>query len=31
MALYSKLRRANHLSVTLERKGQTLNKEIDIK
>ncbi len=30
MALYSKLRRATHLSVTLERKGQSVNKEIDI-
>ncbi|NVB36710.1 hypothetical protein G6O69_02625 [Pseudenhygromyxa sp. WMMC2535] len=31
MGLYTKLRRASHLSVVIERKGQTINKEIDIK
>ena len=31
MDLYNKLRRASHLSVTLERKGQAVQKEIDIK
>ena len=31
MDLYNKLRRASHLSVTLERKGQQVSKEIDIK
>ena len=31
MDLYNKLRRASHLSVTLERKGQQVQKEIDIK
>ncbi len=30
MALYTKLRRASNLSVTIERKGKTLNKEIRI-
>jgi general secretion pathway protein C len=31
MDLYTKLRRASHLSVTIERKGQAVQKEIDIK
>jgi general secretion pathway protein C len=31
MDLYNKLRRASHLSVTIERKGQLVQKEIDIK
>lgn len=31
MDLYNKLRRASHLSVTIERKGQSIQKEIDIK
>ena len=31
MDLYTKLRRASHLSVTIERKGETVQKEIDIK
>jgi general secretion pathway protein C len=31
MDLYTKLRRASHLSVTIERKGQQVQKEIDIK
>lgn len=31
MGLYTKLRRASNLSVTLERKGKTMNKEIQIK
>ena len=31
MGLYTKLRHAANLSVTLERKGQTINKEIQIK
>jgi general secretion pathway protein C len=31
MGLYTKLRRASHLSVTLERKGKTIQKEVDIK
>ncbi len=31
MALYSKLRNASHLSVTIDRKGKTVTKEIDIK
>lgn len=31
MDLYNKLRRASHLSVTIERKGQMVQKEIDIK
>lgn len=31
MDLYNKLRRASHLSVTIERKGQVVQKEIDIK
>ncbi|PRP92062.1 hypothetical protein ENSA5_51560 [Enhygromyxa salina] len=31
MDLYNKLRRASHLSVTLERKGKAVQKEIDIK
>jgi len=31
MDLYNKLRRASHLSVSLERKGQQVSKEIDIK
>ena len=31
MDLYNKLRRASHLSVTIERKGQQVSKEIDIK
>ncbi|MCA9713903.1 MAG: hypothetical protein H6713_39645 [Myxococcales bacterium] len=30
MALYTKLRRASNLSVTIERKGKTMNKEIKI-
>ena len=30
MALYTKLRRASNLSVSIERKGQTINKEIQI-
>ncbi len=30
MALYSKLRRASNLSVSIERKGKTINKEIQI-
>jgi general secretion pathway protein C len=30
MGLYTKLRRASHLSVTLERKGKSVQKEIDI-
>lgn len=31
MDLYNKLRRASHLSVTIERKGKQIQKEIDIK
>ncbi len=31
MGLYTKLRRASHLSVTIERKGKTIQKEVDIK
>ena len=31
MNLYTKLRRASHLSVSIERKGKAINKEIDIK
>jgi len=31
MDLYTKLRRASHLSVTIERQGETVQKEIDIK
>lgn len=31
MELYTKLRRASHLSVTIERKGEVIQKEIDIK
>ncbi len=31
MALYTKLRNASHLSVTIDRKGKTITKEIDIK
>jgi general secretion pathway protein C len=31
MELYTKLRRASHLSVTIERKGKTIQKEVDIK
>ena len=31
MGLYAKLRNAGHLSVTIERKGQPVQKEIDIK
>jgi len=31
MELYTKLRRASNLSITLERKGKTLNKEVQIK
>ncbi len=31
MDLYNKLRRASHLSVTIERRGETVQKEIDIK
>jgi type II secretion system protein C len=31
MDLYNKLRRASHLSVTVERKGKLIQKEIDIK
>jgi general secretion pathway protein C len=31
MDLYNKLRRASHLSVTIERKGEMVQKEIDIK
>ena len=31
MDLYNKLRRASHLSVTIERQGETIQKEIDIK
>ena len=31
MDLYNKLRRASHLSVTIERKGEQIQKEIDIK
>lgn len=31
MGLYSKLRSAGHLSITIERKGQPVQKEIDIK
>ncbi len=31
MDLYNKLRRASHLSVSIERKGQVIQKEIDIK
>jgi general secretion pathway protein C len=31
MDLYNKLRRASHLSVTIERKGKQVQKEIDIK
>lgn len=31
MDLYTKLRRASHLSVTIERKGKQVQKEIDIK
>lgn len=31
MDLYTKLRRASHLSVSIERKGKTIQKEIDIK
>ncbi len=31
MDLYNKLRRASHLSVTIERKGKVMQKEIDIK
>jgi general secretion pathway protein C len=31
MGLYSKLRNASHLSVTIERKGKPVQKEIDIK
>ncbi|EDM81072.1 general secretion pathway protein C [Plesiocystis pacifica SIR-1] len=31
MNLYTKLRNASHLSVTIERKGETVQKEIDIK
>jgi type II secretion system protein C len=31
MDLYNKLRRATHLSVTVERKGKVIQKEIDIK
>ncbi len=31
MDLYTKLRRASHLSVSIERKGEALQKEIDIK
>ena len=30
MALYTKLRRASNLSISIERKGQTVNKEIQI-
>ena len=30
MALYTKLRRASNLSITVERKGETINKEITI-
>ena len=30
MSLYAKLRRANNLSVTIERKGETITKEITI-
>ncbi len=31
MGLYTKLRNASHLSVTIDRKGKTVTKEIDIK
>lgn len=31
MELYTKLRRASNLSITIERKGKTMNKEIQIK
>jgi type II secretion system protein C len=31
MDLYTKLRRASHLSITLERQGEVIQKEIDIK
>jgi general secretion pathway protein C len=30
MSLYTKLRRASNLSITVERKGETINKEITI-
>jgi type II secretory pathway component PulC len=30
MSLYTKLRRASNLSITIERKGETINKEITI-
>ncbi|MGB1275869.1 MAG: hypothetical protein ACPG77_08970, partial [Nannocystaceae bacterium] len=31
MGLYTKLRNASHLSVTIDRNGKTITKEIDIK
>ena len=30
MSLYTKLRRASNLQITIERKGETINKEITI-